>query len=182
MGLKEPKIALPTLLSKIKRKTAKAEKTGDWMQLCVEMTDLPGQKKDIVGSTCEIKGITPQWLEQGTLAITNSISNHIIAELSQYRRIRSIKWKTFHFLHRYLCILDTNQWLLNQNFITCTCSNIIYICKLMKAILFSIATMYVNTVIQLNYADIDKYFSKHYICAYLMRLPNGLFLMKLMCI
>jgi hypothetical protein len=84
MGLKEPKIALPTLLSKIKRKTAKAEKTGDWMQLCVEMTDLTGQKKDIVGPTCEIKGITPQWLEQGT-PITESISNHIIAELFQYR-------------------------------------------------------------------------------------------------
>ena len=68
MGLKEPKTALPNLLPKLKRKTAKAEKTGDWMQLCLEMTDLTGQKKEIVGPTCmcEVKGITPQWLQQGT--------------------------------------------------------------------------------------------------------------------
>lgn len=64
------------------------------MQLCVEMTDLTGQKKEIVGPVCDNKGITPQWLEQGTRTISEAISNHIIAELFQYRRTKSMKWKT----------------------------------------------------------------------------------------
>ena len=92
LGL-QPKIALPNLLSKVKRKTAKAEKTGDWKQLCFEMTDLTGRKKEIIGPICEANGVTPQKLHDETpLSDSITITNHVVAEL--YRRTKSIPWKT----------------------------------------------------------------------------------------
>ena len=94
MGLKEPKIALTTILSKIKCKTAKAEKTGEWMQLCMEMSDLMGMQ-DIVGQMSDRARITPQWLQHGTpLSDSTCITNHIVAELYYYGRRKSITWKS----------------------------------------------------------------------------------------
>lgn len=95
MGLKEPKMVLAGLLSKIKRRAANAEKKGDLMLLCEEMTDLSGNQRETLGPACDEQGITPQWLREG-LSISDdvNITNGIIAELYQYRKRHSITWKT----------------------------------------------------------------------------------------
>lgn len=59
MGLKEPKMHLAGLLAKIKRRVTSADKRGDFMILCEEMTDLSWNHKELVGPCCDLIGITP---------------------------------------------------------------------------------------------------------------------------
>lgn len=81
------KMVLAGLLSRIKRRAANAEKKGDLMLLCEEMTDLSGNQRETLGPACDEQGITPQWLREGfSISDDVNITNGIIAELYQYRK------------------------------------------------------------------------------------------------
>ena len=70
MGLREPKMALAGLISKIKRHAASAERKGNLNLLAEEMTDLSQHHQEIVGPACGEQGITPQWLREGCILAT----------------------------------------------------------------------------------------------------------------
>lgn len=111
LGLKQP-TNLTGIISKVNRYVAKAEKTGDYLPLCQETTELLKTRTELIGPACSKIGITPQWLQNADIC-SAVVTNHVIIELQQFRAKKGIAWKTVHGGRNYFLRL---QFLLSAQY------------------------------------------------------------------